>query len=177
MFVGELCKVRHMTQAGHESFLKVFKTLLKNEGVFALYKGGTATLLRQVTNQMIRFPIFVGSSNYLKRLQRIPNEQPLPAWQNLSVGAFAGMISTIINTPFDTIKTRMQRHGSTLGVQGVIKEIFADGGLRAYWAGVIPRTVRVAPGQAITWAVYAKVSNFIFIYFSKKVASWLGPDK
>jgi hypothetical protein len=44
----ELLKVRHMTQAGHEPFTTVFRNVIREEGVAALYKGGTSTLLRQV---------------------------------------------------------------------------------------------------------------------------------
>jgi solute carrier family 25 citrate transporter 1 len=157
----ELLKVRHMTQAGHEPFLGVMRKVISEEGVLALYKGGAPTLLRQSTNQMIRFPIFVGASEYLKKLQKYPHDQALPTWQNLSVGGFAGMISTIINTPFDTIKTHLQKQGNNKGLLGTLGHIYKEGGLRAYWAGVVPRTVRVVPGQAITWAVFAYVAALL----------------
>jgi hypothetical protein len=35
-------------------------------GAAALYKGGTATYLRQVTNQMIRFPLFYAINEKIK---------------------------------------------------------------------------------------------------------------
>jgi len=146
----ELLKVRHMTQTTHLSFGTVFKNIIKEEGVLALYKGGSATLLRQVTNHMVRFPVFYSLTNYLKDGD---HHKKLPVWQNLCAGAFAGTCSTLVNNPLDTIKTRMQKQGQDKRAIEVIAQIYRDGGLRAYWAGVSTRILRVAPGQAITWAV------------------------
>jgi len=155
----ELLKVRHMTQAQNESFYTVFKGILQHEGIRAFYKGGTSTMLRQVTNQMIRFPIFYTITNYVK--DKRGDQNHLPVGYSLTVGAFAGMCSTIVNTPLDTIKTRQQKQGQKGTFSDIVKGIYRDGGVKAFWAGTIPRVVRVAPGQAITWAVYEIVAEFI----------------
>jgi solute carrier family 25 citrate transporter 1 len=155
----ELLKVRHMTHPDHASFFTVFKQTIQNEGFLTLYKGGASTLLRQVTNQMIRFPIFYQITNYLK--SDVYKTDHLPAAVNLSAGAFAGMVSTFANTPLDTIKTRIQKQGQTLNTVQVCQQIYRDGGIRAFWAGVIPRSVRVVPGQAITFYVYEKVMHLL----------------
>lgn len=154
----ELLKVRHMTQEHNVSFGQVFKDVLKHEGFFGLYKGGSATLLRQVTNHMVRFPVFFSLTNWLKGDNK---HAQLPVWQNLTAGGIAGTVSTLFNNPFDTIKTRMQKAGQKQGAVDVIRGIYKEAGLRGYWAGVSTRILRVAPGQAITWAVLESVLNFI----------------
>jgi solute carrier family 25 citrate transporter 1 len=154
----ELLKVRHMTQASHASFFSVLRDVVREEGFTGLYKGGTSTLLRQITNHMIRFPVFYALTSYLKEAR---NEKNLPATINLFAGAFAGSVSTLINTPLDTIKTRQQKHGQKETTAEIIRGIYREGGILKFWAGVIPRMVRVAPGQAITWAVYEKVIEII----------------
>lgn len=154
----ELLKVRHMTQEHHVSFSQVFKNVIKDEGFTGLYKGGSATLLRQVTNHMVRFPVFFSLTNYFKGENRHAH---LPVWQNLLAGGIAGTCSTLFNNPFDTIKTRMQKQGQNLSASQVIKGIYTEAGIRGYWAGVSTRILRVAPGQAITWAVLESVLNFI----------------
>ncbi|KYR03132.1 mitochondrial substrate carrier family protein [Tieghemostelium lacteum] len=146
----ELLKVRHMTQEHNRSFGLVFRDVLKEEGFRGLYKGGSATLLRQITNHMVRFPTFYAVSDYLKGGD---HHKHLPVWQNLLAGGLAGTASTLVNNPLDTIKTRMQKQGQNLSSTQVIKSIYQDGGIRAYWAGCLPRILRVGPGQAITWAV------------------------
>jgi len=154
----ELLKVRHMTQEHHVSFGRVFSNVIKQEGFLGLYKGGSATLLRQITNHMIRFPVFYSLTNYFKGENK---KAHLPVWQNLMAGAIAGTASTLFNNPFDTIKTRMQKQGQNLSAADVVRGIYQERGIRGYWAGVSTRIMRVAPGQAITWAVLEYVLNII----------------
>jgi solute carrier family 25 citrate transporter 1 len=154
----ELLKVRHMTQEHHVSFSQVFKNVIKEEGFLGLYKGASATLLRQITNHMIRFPVFFSLTSWMKGENKHAHLAP---WQNLLAGGLAGTASTLFNNPFDTIKTRMQKQGQNLSAMEVVKGIYQERGLRGYWAGVSTRIMRVAPGQAITWAVLESVLNII----------------
>ncbi|GAM22374.1 hypothetical protein SAMD00019534_055490, partial [Acytostelium subglobosum LB1] len=154
----ELLKVRHMTQAHSRSFGNVFRDVWREEGIQGLYKGGSATLLRQITNHMIRFPVFYAITDSLKGGD---HSKKLPVLQNLAAGALAGTASTLFNNPLDTIKTRMQKQGQNQTSTQVIRSIYADGGVSAFWAGCLPRILRVAPGQAITWAVVEWVTNLL----------------
>ncbi|EGC33967.1 hypothetical protein DICPUDRAFT_94919 [Dictyostelium purpureum] len=154
----ELLKVRHMTQEHNKSFGTVFKDVLREEGFRGLYKGGSATLLRQITNHMIRFPTFYAITDYLKKGDHSVH---LPVWQNLTAGGLAGTASTLFNNPLDTIKTRMQKQGQNQTSMQVVREIYKENGLKGFWAGCVPRILRVAPGQAITWAVVELVMGFL----------------
>lgn len=93
------------------------------------------------------------------------------------------------NAPIDTIKTRklsmlscsiifkfktilislagLQKATATPG-QSAFQRIFAiasdmwkQEGVRSFYKGITPRVLRVAPGQAIVFAVYERVSNVI----------------
>jgi len=155
----ELLKIRHMTHPKNAPFVTVAKEILVREGPLALYKGGTSTMLRQVTNHMIRFSVFYEATNYFKGHDA---SKKLPIWLNFSIGALAGTVSTIANNPLDTIKTRMQSKSyKGEGIPFVLRSLYQERGIRAFWAGTIPRILRVAPGQAITWAVFEKVSALL----------------
>lgn len=71
------------------------------------------------------------------------------------------------NAPIDTIKTRIQRGASADGSKGlkrimnVARDLVAKEGLPALYKGITPRVLRVAPGQAVTFAVYEKVSFWV----------------
>lgn len=157
---AEMLKVRHMTQTHHASFMSVFRGIIQKEGFSALYKGGLATTLRQVTNHMVRFPVFFASSNYLKKSK---GKDSINFVENLALGGFAGGCSTIVNTPLDTVKTRMQKAdrpaGTTQGM--IIRDLLRNEGVFAFWRGLSMRLLRVVPGQAITWAVVQKVSQYL----------------
>jgi solute carrier family 25 citrate transporter 1 len=70
-------------------------------------------------------------------------------------------IGPLSNAPIDTIKTRIQK--STAPGSGyerfktVTSEIMKKEGFFAFYKGLTPRLLRVAPGQAVTFMVYEKV--------------------
>jgi len=75
-------------------------------GIRGTYQGLTATMLKQGTNQAIRF--FVMES--LKELYRGKDNvnKPVPKLLTGMFGVVAGAASVFGNTPLDVIKTRMQ---------------------------------------------------------------------
>jgi solute carrier family 25 (mitochondrial citrate transporter), member 1 len=64
---AELLKVRHMTNPKHESFMVVARDTLRQDGLMGLYRGGGATWLRQVTNQVRFFPAFAEFFFFLRQ--------------------------------------------------------------------------------------------------------------
>jgi len=64
------------------------------------------------------------------------------------------------NAPIDTIKTRLQKTPAEPGVgafkriSAIAAEMFKQEGFHAFYKGITPRVMRVAPGQAVTFTVY-----------------------
>ncbi|KAG1055716.1 hypothetical protein G6F43_002337 [Rhizopus delemar] len=133
-------------------------TIIKEEGFRALYKGVTLTALRQATNQAANFTAYQEMKKIAQRLQDV-NE--LPSYQHLVLGGVSGAMGPLSNAPIDTIKTRIQK--STAPGSGyerfktVTSEIMKKEGFFAFYKGLTPRLLRVAPGQAVTFMVYEKV--------------------
>lgn len=129
--------------------------MIKEEGVRSLYKGVALTALRQSTNQAANFTVY----QYLKKVlhERQPGIETLPWYQLMSAGFISGACGPLFNAPVDTIKTRIQRAASTekgwTRFVNVTKNIFVNEGWRAFYKGLTPRVLRVAPGQAITFLV------------------------
>lgn len=46
-------------------------------------------------------------------------------------------------------------------------EIWQKEGFRAFYKGLTPRVLRVAPGQAVTFMVYEKVKSWLDIFQAK----------
>lgn len=68
-------------------------------GIGGLYKGYTATLLKQSSNQGIRFVVFEDAS-------KVTNQYiPIKAVADLLAGGFAGFCSVMANNPVDVVKT------------------------------------------------------------------------
>ncbi|KAK5007259.1 Mitochondrial succinate-fumarate transporter [Elasticomyces elasticus] len=134
-------------------------TVVKEEGVRALYRGVSLTALRQGTNQAVNFTAYTEFKAFLQARQADTSAE-LPSWQTACIGLVSGAMGPLSNAPIDTIKTRLQKTPSEPGetalgrIVGISQNMWKQEGIRAFWMGITPRVMRVAPGQAVTFAVY-----------------------
>ncbi|KAI7867686.1 mitochondrial carrier domain-containing protein [Spinellus fusiger] len=140
-------------------------TIVKEEGIAALYKGVTLTAARQATNQAANFTAYQEFKRQAKKFQDMQPSEELPSYQHLMLGGLSGVMGPMSNAPLDTIKTRIQKSNTTgsgwVRFKVVTTEIFQKEGVRAFYKGLTPRLLRIAPGQAITFMVYEKVKAWL----------------
>ncbi|KIW02507.1 uncharacterized protein PV09_06307 [Verruconis gallopava] len=132
-------------------------TVVKEEGVGALYRGVSLTALRQGTNQAANFTAY----SYLRStLQEYQGTVDLPGWQTSTIGLISGAMGPFSNAPIDTIKTRLQKTPAEPGdtalgrITKIAGDMWKQEGVRSFYKGITPRVMRVAPGQAVTFTVY-----------------------
>ena len=134
-------------------------TVIREEGFSALYRGVSLTALRQGTNQAANFTAYTELKEMLQQRQEDPTA-PLPSWKTSIIGLISGAVGPFSNAPIDTIKTRLQRTPAEPGqtamgrITMIANQMWKQEGIRAFWMGITPRVMRVAPGQAVTFAVY-----------------------
>lgn len=132
-------------------------TVVKEEGIGALYRGVSLTALRQGSNQAVNFTAY---SEFRDRLQKWQGTTELPSWQTMLIGLVSGAMGPLSNAPIDTIKTRLQKTPAEPGstalsrIVNISKEMWKQEGSRSFYKGITPRIMRVAPGQAVTFTVY-----------------------
>lgn len=89
----------------------------------------------------------------------------LPSYQHLILGGVSGAMGPLSNAPIDTIKTRIQKSNEPGSgwhrFKTVTTEIYTKEGYMAFYKGLTPRLLRVAPGQAVTFMVYEKVRSWL----------------
>jgi solute carrier family 25 citrate transporter 1 len=138
-------------------------TVVKEEGFGALYRGVGLTAVRQGTNQAVNFTAYQAFKKWANDYQPQYADTQLPSWQHLLLGGISGAMGPMSNAPIDTIKTRIQRAPNPTGERGftrfmhVTKDLIAHEGVRAFYKGLTPRVMRVAPGQAVTFMVRSRV--------------------
>ncbi|XP_068647564.1 mitochondrial dicarboxylate/tricarboxylate transporter DTC-like [Aristolochia californica] len=141
----DMIKVR--IQLGQGSGLHVVKSMLREEGVGAFYKGLSAGLLRQATYTTARLGTFRVITN--KAIEA--NEgKPLPLYQKALCGLTAGAIGACIGSPADLALIRMQADATLPVAQRrnytnafhALYRIIADEGVLALWKGAGPTVVR-----------------------------------
>lgn len=143
-----------------------FYTVLKEEGPGALWRGVSLTALRQGTNQAANFTAYTELKAFAQNRQPDPNV-PLPSYTTAFLGLISGAVGPFCNAPIDTIKTRLQRTPAEPGqsamgrIVNIGSAMFKQEGPRAFWTGITPRVARVAPGQAVTFAVYEYLKDIL----------------
>jgi solute carrier family 25 citrate transporter 1 len=141
-------------------------TVVKEEGFGALYRGVSLTALRQGTNQAANFTAYTELKKKLVEWQPQYNGE-LPSSQTMLIGLISGAVGPFSNAPIDTIKTRLQKTPSEPGSTAISRitkiagEMFKQEGTRAFYKGITPRVMRVAPGQAVTFTVYEFLRTYL----------------
>jgi len=135
-------------------------SVVKEEGIGALYRGITLTALRQGTNQAVNFTAYTEFKQLLQKWQPQYENSPIPSWQTTIIGLVSGAMGPLSNAPIDTIKTRLQKQPGMPGESSwarivvIMKDMWKQEGFHAFYKGITPRIMRVAPGQAVTFTVY-----------------------
>ncbi|KAK4238985.1 mitochondrial carrier domain-containing protein [Achaetomium macrosporum] len=135
-------------------------TIVKEEGAGALYRGVSLTALRQGSNQAVNFTAYTYFKNWLYQWQPEYQGGNLPSYQTTLIGLVSGAMGPLSNAPIDTIKTRLQKMPAEEGttalqrISRIAGDMFKQEGFHAFYKGITPRIMRVAPGQAVTFTVY-----------------------
>jgi solute carrier family 25 2-oxodicarboxylate transporter 21 len=85
--------------------------------------------------------------------------------KNFIAGTIGGTVGTILNTPFDVAKTRIQSQ-TTLPLKynwtiPAVARIYREEGFKALYKGFVPKVLRLGPGGGILLVVFDFVSGFI----------------
>ncbi|XP_033217961.1 calcium-binding mitochondrial carrier protein Aralar1 isoform X3 [Belonocnema kinseyi] len=139
--------------------------VVKELGLFGLYKGARACLLRDVPFSAIYFPMYAHTKS------RMADEggynTPLSC---LLSGAIAGVPAAALVTPADVIKTRLQvvaREGQTTynGLADCARKVYREEGARAFWKGATARVFRSSPQFGVTLFTYEILQRLFVVDF------------
>ncbi|EON68334.1 hypothetical protein W97_07592 [Coniosporium apollinis CBS 100218] len=139
-------------------------TVVKEEGVGALYRGVSLTALRQGSNQAVNFTAY---TEFRAWLQDYQGKSDLPGYQTMFIGLVSGAMGPLSNAPIDTIKTRLQKTPAEPGqtaigrIVTISRDMWKQEGSRSFYKGITPRIMRVAPGQAVTFTVYEYLKTIL----------------
>ncbi|XP_004931345.1 mitochondrial glutamate carrier 1-like [Bombyx mandarina] len=137
--------------------LELTKKLLRERGIFGLYKGVTATAARDVSFSVVYFPLFA-TLNDLG-----PKEGPgghTPFWWSFISGCAAGSTAALAVNPMDVVKTRMQTLTKGSGerqytsIMDCVTKTLKYEGPTAFFKGGACRMIVIAPLFGIAQAVY-----------------------
>ncbi|EJD37082.1 mitochondrial carrier [Auricularia subglabra TFB-10046 SS5] len=150
----ELVKIRLQDKnSTYKGPIDVVKHIVREGGVLGLYAGMESTFWRHFWWNGGYF----GSIFQIRAL--LPKaETPQGEFaNNFLSGTVGGFVGTVINTPFDVVKSRIQGAGKPLPGQvpkynwtyPALATIFREEGARALYKGFVPKVLRLAPGGGV----------------------------
>lgn len=136
---------------------EVLKHIIKTDGVFGLYKGLESTLWRHVMWNAGYF----GLIHQVRTLMPKPKTSSEKTLVDLTCGTIGGTFGTVLNTPFDVVKSRIQA-GSTRyrWTLPSLLTVAKEEGFTALYKGFIPKVLRLGPGGGILLVVFTTCMDF-----------------
>lgn len=143
----------------------VVKHIIKNDGVFGLYKGLESTLWRHIFWNAGYF----GCIHQVRGLMPKPKSSTEKTVIDLTCGTIGGTFGTLLNTPFDVVKSRIQA-GSTRYIWTVpsLLMVAKEEGFTALYKGFIPKVLRLGPGGGILLVVFTTAMDFFRTFHEGK---------
>lgn len=159
----EHVRIRLQTQT-HEKSSRLYsgtadcvRKIVRQGGMRGLYRGHTATMLREFGSYGIWFSCF---EVFVQEISKVQNKKrdELPKWQIACCGALVGEILWITNYPMDIIKSKMQtdsfgekqQYRTTLDA---VRQTFNAYGSKGFYRGLTPTLVRAIPVSAGTFTM------------------------
>lgn len=144
----DLIKVRLQvqTEGSRMGMLQMGKHIVSSDGVPGLYKGLTATLLRQAVYSGVRFGVYDMVKDYLHD----PSQKTVPIWVKAAAGITGGGVGAMAGQPADLSLVRMQADSKLppaerrnySNVFDALKRIVSEEGAGTLYRGCIPTVTR-----------------------------------
>ncbi|XP_012534513.1 mitochondrial thiamine pyrophosphate carrier [Monomorium pharaonis] len=145
----------------YRSVLQAFLLIIREEGSTALWKGHVPAQILSIiygTAQFYSYNVFT------KMLQQVPQINEWHHTMHFIAGAGAGSVGTIISFPFDTVRTRLvaqsSNHQVYKGVLHSCSSILRQESPKAFFSGLLPTLLQIAPHTGLQFAFYAFFTDF-----------------
>ncbi|OBA21547.1 mitochondrial carrier [Metschnikowia bicuspidata var. bicuspidata NRRL YB-4993] len=136
---------------------EVVKHIIKSDGILGLYKGLESTMWRHVA----------WNAGYFGLIHQVRTWMPQPKSSSektlidLTCGTIGCTFGTMLNTPFDVVKSRIQA-GSSKYIWTIpsVLTVAKEEGVGALYKGFIPKVLRLGPGGGILLVVFTTCMDF-----------------
>ncbi|XP_015889864.3 folate transporter 1, chloroplastic isoform X1 [Ziziphus jujuba] len=163
----------HQTQP-YSGFHDALRTIMREEGWKALYKGIVPSLFLQVSHGAIQFTVYEELRKVVVDLKSRKStessessETVLNSIDYAALGASSKIVAILVSYPFQVIRARLQQRPGIEGIPRymdswhVVKETARFEGLRGFYKGITPNLLKNVPAASITFVVYENVLNLL----------------
>ncbi|XVF15825.1 hypothetical protein REPUB_Repub09cG0189800 [Reevesia pubescens] len=161
----------HHQSRPYSGIYDALRTILREEGWTALYKGLGPGLLMQVSHGAIQFTAYEElrriTVDYKERKRKAESASNLlNSFDYAVLGGSSKIAAILITYPFQVIRTRSQQRpneGSPRYMSSwhVVKETARFEGFRGFYKGITPNLLKNVPASSITFIVYENVLKLL----------------
>ncbi|OCF32700.1 solute carrier family 25, member 38 [Kwoniella heveanensis BCC8398] len=143
--------------ANYHSIPGALLSIYRTNGIRGFFQGFTATAVRDAPYAGMYLVFYEKGKDLIGRIHGIPN-----AALHSSSGVMAAVFATLLTSPADVVKTRMQVNPADHPSLGkAVARILADRGALGLFSGTSLRISRKAASAAIGWTVYEGLLIFL----------------
>lgn len=180
--VSPLERVKILSQIQHSNHSPVeqqgiFRTLryiARRDGFRGYFLGNGTNVLRIAPYSAVQFAVY----EKMKRILQVESRGQSPGSRFLC-GAVAGTVSVVVTYPLDLVRTRLSaptEFQRTPSLLTSFPHIFRTEGIRAFYKGLFPTVVGIAPYIGLNFMMY----EFLKVFFKQRrgfeIKGWRGSD-
>jgi solute carrier family 25 carnitine/acylcarnitine transporter 20/29 len=145
------------------------RALYREGGIRSVYRGTFMTLARDGPGSAAYFATYEIVKRRLtpKDEQGRPGKLSLPAV--MTAGAAAGVAMWIPVFPVDTVKSRLQSMPGNPTLGGVVRQLYSNGGIKAFFPGFAPAIARAVPANAATFLGVELAQQAMSKFFDEEI--------
>jgi len=151
VYPSSVIKTRLQTSTQYTGTTNAFFSILRQEGLAALYKGFTTSLATMAIG-----PIYVSMlEGSRSEFQKFLN----PVYSSLLAGGLSSCLAQTLAVPIDIVTQQQQVQKSVgkdnLSALQIIAKVYGNEGLRGFYKGYFAALMQYVPHSAILWGSYA----------------------
>ncbi|CAN0841056.1 Mitochondrial adenine nucleotide transporter ADNT1 [Linum grandiflorum] len=181
MVRGRLTVQTDQSPRQYRGIAHALRTVLKEEGARALYKGWLPSVIGVVPYVGLNFAVYESLKDWLLKSNtfNLVENNELSVTTRLACGAAAGTVGQTVAYPLDVIRRRMQMVGwkdaasvvtgdgrgkaplEYTGMVDAFRKTVRYEGFGALYKGLVPNSVKVVPSIAIAFVSYEMVKDVL----------------
>jgi solute carrier family 25 2-oxodicarboxylate transporter 21 len=149
----------------YNGMLDCVTKIVRNEGVLTLYQGLESTMWRHILWNAGYFGCIFQVRALLP--ENPTKDKTIQMRNDLISGSIGGTFGTVLNTPMDVVKSRIQNSTKVAGqtpkynwAWPALGTVMKEEGFGALYKGFIPKVLRLGPGGGILLVVFTGMMDF-----------------
>lgn len=147
----------------YNNLVHLLITMPKEEGLTALWKGHVPAQLLSVSYGLASFAVYESLTVKLGNSKLVSEHPEYRTGVHFVCGGLGGCAGTVASFPFDVVRTRFvaQNRSVYTTTMQAAKQLYREGGMAAYYKGLVPATLAIAPQAGLQFAFYSLLTELL----------------